>query len=240
MPTKIISNKKQHFFIKNGVVFFLISTVTLFLLLVIYKPIGYGKHNEGRINPQTPQSYTNKVARYSFQYSFNESIESIGGYEGPPEESDAIVIVDKVDNNISLMSISIEMPPTGRYLKNEQEAIKEIVGYWSGSTSQYLSPELNKITGPIKTTIRDESSDGLSSPAYRYEIEWRNDPKAGENRSGTDVWLLIPVSIDWQLDPDRLGWLELGKYHFLWLSYEKKDEERLLPILNSFTLEIKG
>lgn len=185
--------------------------------------------------PAEPLAYVNRIAKYSFQYSSNEEVISVGGYEGPAEESDAILIVDRADNNIGLMSINVDIPPSG-YPKNEMEALNKIVSYWSSSTSQYLSPELNKITGPIQTKVRLESQDGRSISAYRYEINWRNDTRYSEGGSGTEVWLIIiPVKVNWQSDPDRLDWLD-DRYTFLWLKYDKKDEKRLQPMLDSFTL----
>ncbi|HJZ06109.1 MAG TPA: hypothetical protein VJ327_09750 [Patescibacteria group bacterium] len=192
----------------------------------------------------TPQflgtlTYVNQIANYSFQYSSKETVGSAGGYEGPPEKSDIIVIDDKA-TKYGLMSIELTTSPTGRYLKNEQEALNEIVGYWESSTSRYLTPELNKVTGPIQTTIGDNATDSQSALAYKYEIAWRNDPKYSEGGSGIDVWLFIPITVDWQSDPERLEWFNEEEYVFLWLQYDKKDEKHLLPILNTFALYPKS
>lgn len=188
-------------------------------------------------NPQPTEllTYVSKIAPFSFQYTTAEQVISAGGYEGSPEESDTIIIVDKNDENIGLVDILITHPPTGRFLENEQEALKEIVGYWSSSTSQYLSPELNRVTGPIQTVVKVKNLDNQSTLAYLYEIAWQNDPRYSEVGNGTNVWLFIPTKVDWQSDPDRLGWFD-DTYVFLWLAYDKEDEARILPILNSFAV----
>src|SRR3990172_4079020 len=118
--------------------------------------------------------------------------------------------------------------------------VNQIVGYWESSTSRYLTPELNKVTGPIQTTIGDNATDSQSALAYKYEIAWRNDPKYSEGGSGIDVWLFIPITVDWQSDPERLEWFNEEEYVFLWLQYDKKDEKHLLPILNTFALYPKS
>ncbi|OGG16729.1 hypothetical protein A3D77_04805 [Candidatus Gottesmanbacteria bacterium RIFCSPHIGHO2_02_FULL_39_11] len=170
-------------------------------------------------------TYTNDAFHYSFQYTNSEKIQPIRR-ENTSAFDEYITVSDKKDNDISLLTIQVQTPPIMRDFQNEQEAMEEIVGYYSGSTSQYLSPKLNQRTGPVKEEIN-------STPFYRYEIAWTDDPKTGSQRgSGTDVWLLVPIVRGGRL----AGSDNLRPYTFLWLRYDKKYEDRLKGILDSFQL----
>jgi hypothetical protein len=231
----------------------LIPLMAMILAIVLYRVFGLQKYISGSsgvllnhyaqpsnkteeiTQPARTLTYVNKIAGYSFQYTPYEEIKSVGGYGGPPEKSDTIIIVDKEDNNIALMDILIRIPPTCCNFSNEQEALQNIVDYFSSSTSQYLSPELNEVTGPIQTTVKVNNSDNQSTAVYQYDIAWQNDPKYSEGGNGVDVWLFIPTTVDWRSDPDRLGWFD-NKFTFIWVAYNKMNEDRLQPILNSLTL----
>lgn len=180
--------------------------------------------------------YQKKVDQLYSQQDNNLAQSQNINARGELQFSNGRVIYNFIDesanqDNLKLISIGTIIPPTDKKFKNNEEAVKDIVDYYASSTSQYLSPELNNISQLSQSTVKIEDST-TSLPVYRYEINWEVDPNAGDFDKGTDVWYFIPIS-------KTTNQIDSSHSTFLWLSYDKKYETKLSPIVNSLTLKIQ-
>lgn len=188
------------------------TKIAFIFIITLFVMIGFFLRNK-------LATYENIALHYSFQYDSSEIIKSTGSENKKPiTESYSIAVEDQKNDNADLISIESYVSPSFSDDKSDEIIVQEIVDYQTSSTGQYLNPELNTVLKKPTSTVPIIGKQKSSSSLYRYEITWQNPT---DKQSGTDVWLFIPST---------------ENRTFIWLKYNKRNEDRLATILESLTL----
>lgn len=209
-------------------VLFIVSIILVGSSLIYF----YNQSNKLKVSDQEKLSdlltYNNTIGRYTLKYPSTIGIQFLGETESE-EDAYHVYFSPQADlgspAGLDLQIVYPYFSTDFEVLKSEEEAVENIVGYFSSSTSRYLYPENNTISDTV-----------LKNGQYRSEISWKNDDTGLSARQGTDVWYVIPLTAN----PYPLNDQQAKQTQFLLASFPIEYVEIYEPIVSSITKDLNN